>query len=61
MLYKATNRSYGVTEYDFSEFDPKTFKKFSAGEGGGMSLTTTMFTKEVFIQALQEYYNKTRK
>ena len=37
------------------------FKKFSAGEGGGMSLTTTMFTKEVFIQALQEYYNKTRK
>ncbi|CDD37502.1 membrane protein [Clostridium sp. CAG:356] len=61
LLYKATNRSYGVTEYDFSEFDPKTFKKFSTGEGGGMSLTTTMFTKEVFKQALQEYYNKTRK
>ena len=61
LLYKATNRNFGVTEFDFSEFDPKTFKKFTAGAEGGLSLTTTMFTKEVFKQALQEYYNKTRK
>ena len=61
LLYKATGKSYGVEEYDFSEFDASKFQKITAGSEGGLSLHTTMFTKEVFIQALQAYYNKTRK
>lgn len=35
LLYKATGRDYGVTEYDFSVFDPKNFKSVSIGIYGG--------------------------
>ena len=35
LLYKATGRDYGVTEYDFSAFDPKNFKSVSIGIYGG--------------------------
>ena len=60
LFYKATGRSYGVTEFDFSIYDPANFKTVSTGGSeGGLSLTTTMFTKDVFKQALQAYYNKT--
>ena len=60
LFYKATGNSYGVTEFDFSIYDPANFKPVATGGSeGGLSLTTTMFTKDVFIQALQAYYNKT--
>lgn len=58
LLYKATGRDYGVTEFDFSAFDARYFNTIGGAEGG-LSLTTTMFTKDVFKQALQAYYDKT--
>ena len=61
LLYKATGANYGVKEFDFSVFDPANFNRITTGSGaeGGLSLTTTMFTKDVFKQALQAYYDKT--
>ena len=60
LLYKALGIDSGVTEFDFSIYDPANFKPIATGGSeGGLSLTTTMFTKDVFIQALQAYYNKT--
>ena len=34
-------------------------KKVTTGSEGGLSLNTTMFTKDVFKKALESYYNKT--
>ena len=63
LLQKTTKAvNFGIVKYDFSEFDPTNFNKVvggSVGAEGGLSLTTTMFTKEVFKQALQAYYDKT--
>ena len=60
LLYKATNISFdGVENFDFSIYDPKYFN-IIGGDEGGLSLTTTMFTKEIFKQALQAYYEKTK-
>ena len=59
LLYKATGVSYGVTEFDFSIYDPSNFQKVTTGSEGGLSLNTTMFTKDVFKKALESYYNKT--
>lgn len=60
LLYKATGTDYGVKEYDFSEFDATKFNIITTGAEGALSLKTTMFTKEVFKKALQEYYNETK-
>lgn len=60
LLYKATGKGYGVKEYDFEEFEQKDYYKFQGGGEGGLSLTTTMFTKDIFKQALEKYYSKTR-
>lgn len=54
LLYKATGRDYGVTEYDFSAFDPKNFKTVS-NTNGVLSITTTNLTREEFIAAVQGY------
>lgn len=35
LLYKATGKDYGVTEYDFSVFDPKNFTSVTSGIYGG--------------------------
>lgn len=59
LFYKATGQNYGVTEPDSSFFDPSDFSGISTGSEGGLSLTTTMFTKEEFKQAMQVYYDKT--
>ena len=59
LFYKATGHDYGVIEADSSFFDPSDFSGISTGSEGGLSLTTTMFTKEKFKQAMQAYYDKT--
>ena len=59
LFYKATGTDYGVTEADSSFFDPTKFQGISTGSEGGLSLTTTMFTKDEFRQAMQAYYDKT--
>ena len=59
LFYKVTGRNYGVTSSDPSFFDPSDFSGISTGSEGGLSLTTTMFTKEEFKQAMQAYYDKT--
>lgn len=38
LLYKATERDYGVTEFDFSAFEPKNFKKLGEQYGGVSNL-----------------------
>lgn len=54
LIYKATDRSYGVKEYDFeSIYDISKFNSISST--GNISLTTSQFTKEVFIEALENY------
>ena len=61
LFYKATGQKKYKVDIDFEElFDPENFKKVTTGgTAGGLSLTTTMFTKDVFRQALQAYYDKT--
>lgn len=59
LLHVATGDDFGVDNFDFSIFNATSFGTISSGSEGGISLTTTMFTKEVFIQALQAYYSKT--
>ena len=54
LLYKATGKDYGVTEYDFSTFDPNNFKSVSS-TNGTLSVTTTNLTREEFIAAVQGY------
>lgn len=54
LIYKATGDSYGIIEFDFSEYEISDFSTISAS-GGGISLTTSIFTKEVFIQAMEAY------
>lgn len=56
LLYKVTGDDYGVTEYDFSEYESTNFNSVTAS--GDISLTTTIFTKEEFIEALKAYSNK---
>ncbi len=58
LLYKATGEDFGVTELDESFFKPG-FQGITTGAEGGLSLTTTMFTKEEFRQAMQAYYDST--
>ena len=63
-LLQETSKSiyFGLVKYEFEEFDPANFTQVVGGGTaieGGLSLHTTMFTKEVFIQALQSYYDKT--
>ena len=60
LLYRATNQNgdFGVTSFDFNQYAPQDFNEVSSS-GGGLSLSETMFTKEVFTQALQAYYDKT--
>lgn len=38
LMYKATERSFGVEEFDFSAFDPKNFKKLGSQYGGTSNL-----------------------
>ncbi len=58
-LYIYSGNDYGVTELDGSIFDLSNFTGITTGSEGGLSLTTTMFTRDVFIQAMQAYYEKT--
>lgn len=60
LIYRANGQveSYdGITSFDFNQYAPQDFKEVTSG--GGLSLTDTIFTKEVFIEALQAYYDKT--
>lgn len=54
LIFQATGISYGVEEFDFSEYNLSLFNNISASSGG-ISLTTSMFTKEIFVKAMQEY------
>lgn len=56
LLYKATGQDYGQTEYDFGVYKENNFSSITSS-GIDISLTSTIFTKEVFVQALQEYSN----
>ena len=61
LLYRATgqNTSFGVDEFNYSEYAPEDFNQMSSSSGSGLSLTTTMFSRDVFLQAMQAYYDKT--
>lgn len=54
LFYKATGRDYGVTEFDFNVF---VFNGVTGASGGLglLSITTTTFTREEFIAAVQSY------
>ena len=54
LFYKATGNSYGVTEFDFNVF---VFNGVTGASGGLglLSITTTSFTREEFIAAVQSY------
>lgn len=56
LLYKVTGKDYGVTEYDFNVYEENHFSSITSS-GTDISLISTMFTKEVFVQALTEYSN----
>lgn len=68
LFYKYDGKDYGVTELDLSIFEANEFQVITGsgvggvggagGAGGEFSLTTTMFTREIFIQALQDYAAK---
>lgn len=60
ILYQLSGYDFGVTELDSSLFEIKadSFQNITAS-GVDISTTTSMFTKEVFVQALQSYANKT--
>ena len=58
-IYKATKSKYFETDFNFDYFETSSFQYIGTGSEGGLSLTTTMFTKDVFKQALQAYYEKT--
>ncbi len=51
LLYKATGKDYGVTEYDFSEYDPKNFISID-GDYGDWDGTGS---NEDFIKAVAPY------
>lgn len=53
LIYKATYRNYGVKDFDFNIYDLSKFSSISSS--GDISLTTSQFTKEVFIEALKSY------
>lgn len=60
LFYKATGKDYGVTEFDFSIF---AFSEVS-GLSGGLGLlnvTTTNFTREEFIDAVQSFTEGVRR
>lgn len=54
LFYKATGKDYGVTEFDFNVF---VFNGVTGASGGLglLSITTTSFTREEFIAAVQSY------
>ena len=51
LLYKATGKDYGVTQYDFSEYDPKNFTNID-GDYGDWDGTGS---NEDFIKAVAPY------
>ena len=51
LLYKATGKNYGVTQYDFSEYDPKNFTNID-GDYGDWDGTGS---NEDFIKAVAPY------
>lgn len=58
MLYKYTGKDYGVTSLDIDIFKSNDFKPITgigSGSGTDIALFNTMFSKEVFVQALQDY------
>lgn len=59
LLYKATGRDFGVKEYDFEAiYKDNEFKTLSYGSTD-ISLTDSVLTRDVFIEALEAYYEKT--
>lgn len=54
MVFKATEIDYGVTDFDFSEFDLSAFEKVGSSSGQ-IPLHTPILTKEQFIQALNDF------
>lgn len=59
LFYVASDRKtrYGVTDYEYSEFEISEFSPNNASRGG-ISLTTSIFTREVFIEAMEAYGTK---
>lgn len=59
LIYRANGQttSYGVTTFNFNQYAPQDFEEIKST--AGLSLTDTIFTRDVFIEALQSYYNKT--
>lgn len=57
LFYRATGHNFGVTSYDFSEYEKTDF--ISIGTiGGSLSLTTPVLSREDFIAAMKAYSNK---
>ena len=54
LIYKATGHDYGVTSYDFSEYEFISF----GGTGGSLSLINPILNREDFIAAMKAYSNK---
>ncbi len=54
LIFKATNKNYGVIEFDFNEFGLSQFKNMSS-ISGGVPLYEPILSKEDFIKALTEY------
>lgn len=44
LLYKATGKNYGVTEFDFNEYEPGSMKNITMGSGGGASYESLNLT-----------------
>lgn len=49
LLYKATGKNYGVTEFDFSEYDPKNFSK----------INSAAFGSDILLDFLKSWENPT--
>lgn len=54
LFYKVTGNSYGIKEYDFSEFEINDF----SSAGGSLSVTTPTLSRESFIAAMNDYAGK---
>lgn len=74
VLYKSTNKDFGVTDYEFSTFDHENFQDITSGgntssgtpgssgvsgEEGGKSLNTSSLSRDEFIACMQAFYDKT--
>lgn len=59
LLYKVTGRSYGVKDYDFSEYADASFIEIGGDSANGtISLTTPVLNREQFISAMNSYSAK---